>query len=180
LGIRQAMNEHQVASASIAGLIIVGILAFLVMRGCSSETDSISDAAPTKAFFSTDDGKTYFVDDANRIPPFTVDKAGDPNHGKVAWGARVVRCGNAAPIVHALEKYADPDKQKLEALVKQHGDRATALAKGYMDGAAVMLKKPGTGDKGWVKLDANNMTAFNAIARPKCPDGGHPEVLRAE
>jgi hypothetical protein len=180
LGIRQSVNENPVIAGSVAGVIIVSILLFLVVRSCSSAPDPMEGSGATKAFFSTDDGKTWFADDAKRIPPYTVDKPGDPNHGKVAWGARVARCGGGAPFVWTLEKYSDADKQKLEELLKQQGDKAKGLPQGYMSGAYAMLKKPGTGDKGWLKLDVGNTVQYAEMAQPKCPDGGKAEVVSAD
>jgi hypothetical protein len=181
-GVRQAINDKPVRTAVLAGTLFLGILLFVLVRGCPSTlVDTGEAAAPTHSFFSTDDGRTYFVDDARHVPPYTVNKPGDPNDGKTAWGARVARCGEGGkPFVWALEKYGDADQRKLESLMSRQGDRAAGLPKTWMGGMNALLKRPGAGDKGWVKFDPANPQQYAELARPRCPDGGAARVVNAE
>jgi hypothetical protein len=177
VGIRRTVNQRPAATAAVAAAVIAGVVGFVSVRGCSSGE---GDGRPTlRAFFTTDDGRTYFADDLRNVPPFTVNKPGDPNHGKVAVRAVVVRCKTGDPFVAVLEKFSDEDKRKIESTMRKQGDRASAMPVAYMGGARALAKKPGTGEKGWVRLSSTNAEAYDAVARPRCPDG-EPEILHAD
>lgn len=117
----------------------------------------------TEAFYSTDDGKTWFVDDAEKIPPFDKD-------GKPAYRVYVYRCADGKPFISHLERYTPEAKKKLEEIVAKGPDADVdpgVMEMIYMNG--VEVKDPGTGDKGWVKQ--SNFDRAAKITTPACPDG---------
>ena len=174
MGIRETVNENPAITTGVTAGIILLALIFIVYQACAPTTGGGDAAAPgaNKAFFTTDDGKSYFVDDGNHIPPFVVNKAGDPNNGKTAVRAQVFKCGSGQPFVSHLEKYAPEDKKRLEEAMKQAKDKGAQLPMMYMSmGANMMVKKPGTGDRGWTKLSQNTVQQYTQVMQPKCPDG---------
>lgn len=170
VGIRQTINENPVITGAVTGGIILIALIFIVMQSCQGDPAS-GGPAVTKAFFTTDDGKTYFVDDAKHIPPYKVDKPGDPNHGKTAYRVQVFKCGDSAPFISHMEKYAEEDRKKLVEMMANAGDRGVPVPMMYMGGANIMIKKPGSGERGWVKLTPQTTQQYMNIMQPKCPDG---------
>ena len=64
-----------------------------------------------------------------------------------------------------------PDTGRLEQILKQQGDNAKRLPRDYMSSVYAMLKKPQTGDQGWVSFNVNNVQPWRALAVPTCPDG---------
>ena len=106
MSIRETLNENPIYIGLGACVVILLALGFVGFRACSSSGDPVRGGAGlTRAYFTTDDGKSYFVDDVMNIPPYKVNKPGDPNHGKIAVSARVVRCKDGSPYVAALEAY---------------------------------------------------------------------------
>src|SRR5688572_33348545 len=104
MGIRQTLNENPIiTTAGAAGIILIAII-FIIWQGCGGSTPAGS-APPTKMWFTTDDGNTRFVDEINKLPPFT------HSDGKVAVRAKVFKCGDGEPFVNHLEKYNDADKK---------------------------------------------------------------------
>ncbi len=170
MGIRQSINENPAITTGVtAGIILLAII-FMVYYGCSKGgTTGSTVPGLNNAFFSTDDGKTWFVDDATNIPPYAVSKAG-PNAGKTAVRAQVFKCGDGQPFVAHLEKYSEEDKKKLqEAMAKANG-KGAALPLMYMSmGSQMMVKKPG--DANWVKLQQGQIDKYTAVMQPKCKDG---------
>ncbi len=72
---------------------------------------------PTQAYYSVDDGQTFFADDINLVPPFEKD-------GKMAVRAHVFTCdGGKTPFVAYLERYTPEAKGKIEAM-KEGADPA--------------------------------------------------------
>jgi hypothetical protein len=177
LEIRQTLNENPILAGVGAGVVGVLALGFVLIRACSSPDEPTRGTVSTKAYFTTDDGKTWFVDDVKNVPPYTVNKPGDPNHGKTAVRARVVRCKGGQPYAATLERYSSEEKQRLEKILKQQGEKARRLPRDYMSGATALLKKPGTGDQGWLTFSANTSDQWRALAVPTCPDGSKAESV---
>lgn len=177
MGIRQTLNENPVLTGSVTGGIILLALIFIGYQACSDGTGGgTPPPGADLSFFTTDDGKTYFADSSENIPPYTVNKPGDPNHGKTAYRVQVYKCGeNGQPFVSHLEKYAEADKKQMEDMVRQakeRGAKSIPIMMMPMGQSKMLIKKAGTGDKGWVGMQPNTMTQFTQIMQVKCPDGG--------
>lgn len=82
VSLRQKINGNPAVIAAFAVVLIgiTGWFSFKSIRG------SGAPYIPTQAYFSSDDGKTWFADDKKKAPPF---KAAD---GKDAVQAVVVSC----------------------------------------------------------------------------------------
>jgi hypothetical protein len=106
-----------------------------------------------------------------------VNKPGDPNNGKVAVRARVARCKGGPPYVAVLETYNEYDKQQLQQILKQQGDKAARLPRDYMSGIYAMLKKPGTPEQMWLPFSVATVQQWGALAVPMCPDGSKAEIV---
>jgi hypothetical protein len=121
-----------------------------------------------KVFFTTDDGKTWFADEADKIPPFEKD-------GKPAYRVYVYRCGDGKPFVSHLERYTPEAKKLLEEgrANNRLGD-PDLLEKIFMNG--IEVKDPGTGDEetNWVKQ--SDYARASKITEPRCPDGKQEEL----
>jgi hypothetical protein len=144
-------------------LLLAGALFAFQMRGSGALT-----ASGGNAFFSVDDGKSWFADDATKVPPFTKD-------GKEAVRAHVYRSADGTKFVNHLERFKPEAKQALEDAkkadqqLKQRPDR-TAIQSAYIGGREV--KRPG--DANWVNA-ANFRDAAQVVA-VKCPHGGTDAV----
>jgi hypothetical protein len=166
--IRRHLNENP----RIVGIIVgVLMLAALVVALTSSRrpADAVAPQNPgtPKEYFSTDDGKSFFPEDARKLPPFD-------HQGKPAFRARVFKCGeNGQPFVAFLERYADADRKRLEELLatdRPVPDEAVKLL------ARAEVKKPGR--PGWVKMTPGTAQQFNAVRTPRCPDGSTSGIIR--
>lgn len=161
MGIRQTMNENPALSIGVtAGAILVAIIIIIwELVGGKSPT---STAAINQSFFTDDDGKTFFADDANKIPPFM-------HNGKPAYKVLVFKCKDGKPFVAHMERYTEEGKKRLEDTKQTRG----RLAQGM--GAFMEVKKPG--QPTWVRMTGDNPRAWSEIMRVTCPDGGAPEPV---
>ena len=167
MGLRETLNENpKLVTGVTAGLIVVVLIWIIASSfGGSSGPARGGSAGTAKAFFSDDDGKTWFADDATKIPPFD-------HNGKQAVKANVFRC-NGKEFVNHLERYtADGKKKAADAMT---GNRAmrdpTIMATVQQQGLEV--KRPG--DKDWTKLSDSQKS--QPIITPQCPGGGSSESL---
>ncbi|HEY2588319.1 MAG TPA: hypothetical protein VGI81_21445 [Tepidisphaeraceae bacterium] len=160
MGIRQAVNEHPGVSTGVTIAVIVLTLGVILWELFSSPHAGTGRVG--KAFYSDDDGQTWFADEANKLTPFT------DVSGRQAVSAYVFQCGKGKPFVGYLLRATEQERQ------------AAAKAGRSADGVPLNLmlsevKKPGARD--WVRLDQRNPRPFMAITIPTCPDGGKPVPL---
>jgi len=147
------------ALAAAGGLLLIGVVAILLqMRGGGG-----ASAARARQFFTVDDGKTWFADDASKLPPF--DK-----EGKQAVRAYVYRSGKGKEFVNHLERFTPDARQAIESAnlnqtAKGSPKNLAAIQGAYTAGRE--LKRPG--DAKWVTAanfrDAARITSINS------PDG---------
>jgi hypothetical protein len=150
-------NPRVGLGAACALLIIsIGIIA-LQLRGPALP------AATAQAFFTVDDGKTWFADDLAKLPPFDKD-------GKEAVRAYVYRCPDGTQFVNYLERFKPSAKQALASMVPADAEHKgtgslSAIQGAYTAGREV--KRPG--DKKWI--DGGNFREAAQITIVKCPNG---------
>jgi hypothetical protein len=159
VGIRETLNQNPGITTGATAAIILLALVFIIWQISGGSGPSVA----TEAFYSTDDGKSWFADQADKIPPFDKD-------GKPAYRVYVYKCKDGKEFVSHLERYTPEAKKKLEEF-RTKGPEAAAdpgiMEAIYMGG--VEVKDPETGDKNWVK-----QAQFDAAAKitsPVCPDG---------
>jgi hypothetical protein len=155
VGIRETINEKPGIAAGITAalILLVAVFAYYTMSGGGSAGGG--GTVPMQAFYSDDDGKTYFADDEAKVAPF------DRGGGKVAVRARVYKCGGKTFVNH-LERYTAEAKKRLEA---SRGASDSAI--NIEASAGLEVKSPGAGE--WVRMSDPRAAK---IVQPKCPDGG--------
>lgn len=135
MSVRQTINEYPVAST-------VGLCALLavLLFGIQSQVRRPVGSLPTTAFFTVDDGKTWFKSDLTNIPPF--DYAGG-----TAVGCTVFAGKDGKQFVGLLTKFSDQARSDLNALVKA-GASPSALRNAILDvlPKEKFCKQPGVAD----------------------------------
>jgi hypothetical protein len=163
MGLRAWLNEQnpKIVGGVVAALVVLVI--FIIVYATKSGPSTTVNVA-TSAFFSTDDGKTWFTADAAKLAPFTVD-------GKTAVRAYVFTCADAKPFVGFLERYTAEGKKAQEALNMPGGKNAMAM----LDQATGLeIKKPG--QPVWVKQ--SDRSKADPIMNITCKDGSTPKLVR--
>jgi hypothetical protein len=170
LGLRDKLNENPKIAAGVIGGVIIVVLAIVFTTsgsgGGRAAPPSAEGTIAKKVFFSDDDGKTFFPDDATKVPPFD-------HGGKQAAYARVFRCGGKEFVNH-LERYTADGKKRAEEIYTKglYKTDGTALEVARQSGMEV--KRPGGG--AWVKV--SDPKALEILA-PQCPGGGSSDDLEA-
>ena len=157
MGIRQTLNEKPKLAAGVATAALALGAVFLL-----SQLSSGGGGPSESAYFTIDDGQTWFEDDAAKLPPYMHD-------GKEAVRAHVFECGGKRFVNH-LERLT-PERRKLaEAAAEatrtgQPPPRPPAAA-GNTVNWGQEVKKPGA--KEWIS--ASNLAKASLILHAKCPD----------
>jgi hypothetical protein len=153
MGIREKLNDKPWLGAVVGGgALAVGALFIAVQLSSGG-----GGGAPDAAFFSVDDGQTWFEGDASKIPPFQ-------HEGKEAVIAHVFEC-NGKRFVNHLERYTPQGRKLMEdATAATKAGKPLPPATGS---SSPEIKKPGA--KEWVS--AGNYAKAGPILQAKCPDG---------
>jgi hypothetical protein len=160
MSLREKITQNpRYGTAAAGALILIGIMIIIMQTRGGAPPDS-----PTQAFFTVDDGKTWFADSVSNIPPFDKD-------GKQAVRAFVFRCADGTVFVNHLERFKPQAKQALENVNAPAPDQTghanlAAIQGAYTGGREV--KRPG--DAKWT--DAGNFREAGQIMAVKCPGGG--------
>ena len=164
--VRESISRNPRVGMGAATLlaVVAGILIFFETR-----QDSTPASANANAYFTVDDGKTWFVDDMTKLPPFDKD-------GKQAVRAFVYRCPDGKLFVGYLQRFTPEAKRAIEAL--DHGDPnrkgppdTSGIRMAYTVGREV--KRPG--DAKWIS-GADGLKAAQML-NVKCPNGGGDAVM---
>lgn len=151
MGLRETMNKNPQLTTGVTIGITVLAIALIVWQLMPSRT---SVEAPTKAYYTIDDGKTFFVDAAvpERLPPFTY-------QGKEAVRAHVYRYGeNGQLFVVYMEQLTKPAKETLEKFYKDPANKGKVHPDLY-DDRSWQVKKPG---KPWIGRTFQTLDAVSA------------------
>ncbi len=137
MNIRKILEQNQGGAAAVL-LAIIAILVGAI--GYRSFVNAGPDRATDKAFYSVDDGRSYFLDDADKISGFD-------HEGRPAYRAHVFRAADGAPFVGYLERLTPEARERLAAADQpRHADPAAPRGPALRDQE---IKKPG--DAGWTK-----------------------------
>jgi hypothetical protein len=156
VALRDKLNEYPGATAAGVGVIIVATIVLIVfsLRGEGGRTNG-PKWLPDKAFFTDDEGKTHFVDDLTKIPPFQ-------HNGRNAYRAQVFIDSNERKFVGFMESYDPATKAKIESDLKSGKPIAEVLSDNPPE-----VKKPGGG--GWVKPNKNGKFSYEYLQVMKVP-----------
>lgn len=141
--------------------LVAALLLFIAGTGALIwfETRPKLPEGPPRAYYTTDDGKTLFADDAERLPPFD-------HGGKQAVRAHVFSCdGGKARFVGYLERLPE------EAITTLHAEGQDPQKMDDDDIAGRFgwaAKRPG--DKEWVN-SIKDAAAYKRVTNVTCPEG---------
>jgi hypothetical protein len=161
MGIRETLNQNPGVTTGVTIGIVVIALVVIVYQLMPESVPGMN-----KAWFSPDDGETWFADDITKVPPVT------SRDGKEAPRAHVYRCGKGKPFVAYLERMTPQGKAAMEKAQANVADdpRSPDFNPGMLRGIRMQytqVKKPG--DKEWVAIeDARNAAQIQDVV---CPDG---------
>jgi hypothetical protein len=154
MGLREIINRSPKAGMAATALIVAGAIAVAVL---SSGGRGPRPVGQGRAYFTIDDGKTWFADSASNPSPFTKD-------GKPAYRVFIWRCGTSAPFASHL--YRSGGGPSAGGAAKPAPAFAAGRTPQPMSGSATEVKRPGAAS--WVTA---NTVEGETVARPLCPDG---------
>lgn len=157
MGIRETLNKNQT-------LTTVATIAIIVIAGTWIIWQSMPDRGSKiviKAYYTNDDGKTWFEDAADKLVPFDKD-------GKEVVRAHLFKCGETGEkFIGYLEKLDPKVKAKLEEYAANNKGRVMP-GQAEAEDSGRMVKLPGA--KNWVP---DTSPAAARITTVKCKDNSY-------
>lgn len=172
--LRETLRRNPAITTGATVLIIAIAVSFIIY----SQVGGGIPKPPSSAFYTTDDGSTWFADDIKKVPPFQKD-------GKDAYRVHVFKCGSGKPFVAYMERYTVEAKKMIEQInsVDKRGPQGKEMTKMMHQSMVAMrqttmtgieYKKPG--DSKWV--NQASFQAFSKIVNVNCPQTGEiPERI---
>ena len=146
--------------AAIACLVCIGLIVW-ELPASRSHVHRLKG----QAFYSDNDGRSWFLDAADKLPPFD-------HHGKLACRAVLYRCGSGKPFVAYLEKYSPQQFAQLAFIAKSASARGLSTPPRGMN-MLMEIKKPG--NSRWISDTSAgenyDPAEYNKLLAPRCPDG---------
>jgi hypothetical protein len=154
MGIREAINGNPKLMV-VSVLAIVGVaLGVAVTRMWGNADSRIESPTVPLAWYTVDDGKTWFAGPGNKVTPFE-------HEGKTAVRCYLWTCdGGKTKFVSHLERLGPTMRNR-------YGPQAE-VEPWKMPPGAEQVKLPNTGDTGWIGEEAPQASQ---IMIPRCPDG---------
>jgi hypothetical protein len=184
MGIRETLNQNpQIATAGTIGIIVVALSIICYQLVCTG--GGAVQSGVNKLYFTSDDGATWFADDASKLPPFDKD-------GKQAVRSYVFTCdGGRTKFVGYLERYSPAAAEQIKKLRDQSAAAPSGAPSGGPSGggpggggpgneafaarmslqsamqSGIEVKRPG--DKDWRSI--SHPEAQQKTMAVNCPDG---------
>ena len=151
----------------VLGVVILSAIGATIwwVQSSRGSRSALRAGAGAKAWYTSDNGKSWFVDDMSRLAPFE-------NEGKLAYRCYLYSCdGGTTKFVAYLERYTPEARQQLEDLVNaKRPPQPGAIEQLMTDG--VEISQPNTGH--WIK--ATDPQAYS-VRTPICPGGSRSKPI---
>ena len=129
--LREQINQNPgKAAAIVAGIALLSLI--VIFYQLSGRTKiALPPALPDQAFYTDDDGKTFYADDAKNLPPYQ-------HNGKTAYRAAVYSDNNGHQWIGLLESLDPAQKKQADGLIKDGMPPRYAFPE-----KTALVKKPG-------------------------------------
>jgi hypothetical protein len=165
VGVRELTNNNPRLTTAAVGIAVALAVAWALWSVRGSPPPQPNRV--TQFFFSTDDGKSWFLDDVSKLPPFQKD-------GKEALRAYVYKCGaDGKPYVACLGRYTANVRAQLQAIYARDPKGQDPLIMRQIEQDGLEVKAPGPGGA-WMKRSDPRAAE---LVTPRCPDGASAEPV---
>lgn len=150
MNIREWLNNNPRITTAVTAIVIVLAVIVIVWNRSSQESGPSSGY---RVYYSDDDGKTWFADDWQKVPPFD-------HNGRQAVRAHVFRIGTGEPFVGYLEKFDARAQKILNDFYDDPANRGKFYNERHtLEARNILVKRPGPEHK-WVHVEQDREQAY--------------------
>ncbi len=161
MGIREAIRQHSMLTVAVVAVVGLAAVAYSVRS-----TVGGPPTAETGAFYTIDDGQTWFEGNMSQLPPFQ-------HEGKTAYRVWLYTSdGGKTKFVGYLERYTPEARKRIENGLAAHKAGTGPMPPITM--ADVEVKKPGAGNP-WI--NSAHMAEASKVTQVKGPGNTEATVV---
>jgi hypothetical protein len=170
MGVRQLLNGK--LGPGIGAALILVAIALLAFEQLGNRVNADA-VAPTSAFYTDDNGKTFFKDAAGKIVPFD-------HNGKQAFRADVFKGADGKEFVGLIYRFTEGGRREMELyLSKKVHDTDNTMRTGIerrgMQVKPVGSGAGGAGERPWMIADETTVERLQAAV--KSPSGAAARLV---
>jgi hypothetical protein len=159
MGIIEKLNDNPKLGFGVGAAILVLGLGFIVLQ--SSGGSHV--AVVKKAHYTDDNGKTFFRDSVNKIPPFD-------RGGKQAYRADVFKCPAGHEYVGLIHRFTPEGRAEMESHIAQRPHDPEGSLRMGIERRQMEMRKPSDNEKAWTPQIDDAVTE-RMMASVKCHCG---------
>ena len=144
-----AVDQKKKYGVGVAAAVLLVAVVALGYQLIGSRENGAAEPVAKTAFYTDDGGKTFFTDDAKKIPPFD-------HNGKQAYRCDVFDSGSGKPFVGLVYRYTDNGKRDMASY--NPAKDADGSARRSIEGRGMQVKPAAAGDKAWDFADDTTVT----------------------
>ena len=161
--VRESFNENKKFGIGVAAAIVivaVGIIGYQLFGGGGGG----GHGAPKLAFYTDDDGNTFFKDDIYKVVPFE-------HNGKQVYRAEVFKCPDGKQFVGLIYRHNALGKKAMQEHLAKGAKDPQGSFIGGLEIQGMEVKRPGAADKAWKPNDSSLASSV------RCPSGAPAEPV---
>ena len=166
MGVVSRLNENKKVGVGVGAALIIIAVGLVALQLYGGNASSLKGS--TKAFYTDDNGKSFFKDDISKIPPFD-------HNGKQALRADVFRCEDNHEFVGLVYRFTDMGKKQMTNYLAQHPRDPEGTLRTGIEMRGMQVKKVGADEKAWAPNDEQYTERLRDSVR--CPQGNKPARL---
>jgi hypothetical protein len=167
MGVRQSLNENKKLGVGVGAGIFVVAIAIVSFQLFGDGGSGIE--APTSAFYTDDDGKTFFKDDAYKVVPFD-------HGGKQAYRADVFKCADGKQFVGLMYRHNAVGRKAMEEHIAKGAKDPDGSFLTGLDVQGTEVKRAGAPNSAWTP----NVEPETIQRSVKCASGDVPALVNAK
>jgi len=149
MSLSQTANQPKKIGMGVAVAIVLVALALLGYQLFGGR-QTVDAPAGKSAFYTDDDGKSYFTDAADKMVPFN-------HNGKQAYRADVFQGSDGKQFVGLIYRHTDSGRKEIEAYFAKNPKDSDGMARRTMERGRMQVKLAGAGEKAWQLNDEVTM-----------------------
>jgi hypothetical protein len=166
MSVVKTLNEQKKLGYGVAAALLILGLGFLAYQAMGRR--QTVDAAPRgNAFFTDDDGKTFFKDDIEKFVPFT-------HNGKQAYRCDVFAGSDGKQFVGLIYRHTDAGRKEIQSYFASKPKDPDGTAHMLMEKGRMQVKPAGANDKAWA---ANDEVTVERLQSSVTDSAGKPAKL---
>ena|SRR5687767_13437968 len=157
----QQLKESRYGMGVAVAILLVAAIALGYQMLSGREV--VGAAAATSAFYTDDNGKTFFKDDTDKLPPFE-------HNGKQAFRCDVFQDAGGKQFVGLIYRFTESGRQQMQDYLPKKSKDADGAARRAIEERGMQVKPvAATGDAAWQYAD--DVTVAQLRAAVKTPSG---------